>query len=140
MICSTCKADQPCDNFPKNEKRCRPCLAVKYKRWALKNADKRRAINLRYSRTDKGLENSRRCGKSYRERGEFRSDPEWRKLTANAQGKLKYAVKTGKIKRQPCNKCGDLKTHGHHHDYSKPLDVIWLCSMHHKEIHHQPKE
>lgn len=29
--------------------------------------------------------------------------------------------------------CG--KPHGHHPDYSRPLDVVWLCDKHHKEAH-----
>ena len=45
------------------------------------------------------------------------------------------AIIWGKIKRQPCQECGCLKTEGHHIDYSKPLEVIWLCRKHHLEIH-----
>lgn len=26
----------------------------------------------------------------------------------------------------------------HHHDYSKPLDVTWLCEQHHKDVHNAP--
>lgn len=26
---------------------------------------------------------------------------------------------------------------GHHPDYSTPLDVIWLCQYHHRELHHK---
>lgn len=29
--------------------------------------------------------------------------------------------------------CG--KPQGHHPDYSRPLDVVWLCVKHHKEAH-----
>lgn len=46
------------------------------------------------------------------------------------------AVKSGKLKKLPCVICGSENTHGHHDDYSKPLDVIWLCHEHHME-HHQ---
>lgn len=50
------------------------------------------------------------------------------KVKALARGKLKYAIKTGKVARGVCERCGAQDTHGHHHDYSKPLDVIWLCA------------
>lgn len=36
--------------------------------------------------------------------------------------------------KKPCVICG-LKAQAHHHDYTKPLDVIWLCSKHHSEEH-----
>jgi len=53
----------------------------------------------------------------------------------NARQKVRNAIKKGIILRQPCMKCGNPKTQGHHTDYSKPLDVIWLCQKHHKELH-----
>jgi hypothetical protein len=39
------------------------------------------------------------------------------------------------LDRQPCERCGSVKSQAHHHDYTKPLDVNWLCSTHHAEIH-----
>ena len=45
------------------------------------------------------------------------------------------AVKTGRLKRLPCEVCGDSKVQGHHDDYSKPLTVRWVCFKHHQEIH-----
>jgi len=47
------------------------------------------------------------------------------------------AIRRGLIQRQPCAVCGDPKSEGHHNDYSKPLDVIWLCRKHHREIHQE---
>ena len=53
-----------------------------------------------------------------------------------ARSCLNNAIKAGKISREPCSVCGKEKyIHGHHKDYSKPLDVIWLCAKHHKEMH-----
>jgi hypothetical protein len=52
-----------------------------------------------------------------------------------AQMKLGKAVRSGKIKRLPCEVCGDPNVHGHHRDYSKPLEVIWLCARHHHAAH-----
>ena len=48
---------------------------------------------------------------------------------------LNHAIRDGKIARLPCGVCGGLKTEAHHSDYSKPLDVRWLCENHHTELH-----
>ena len=52
-----------------------------------------------------------------------------------ARGRLAYALRTGKIERQPCQDCGNPKSEAHHPDYSKPLEVYWLCRIHHKALH-----
>lgn len=57
------------------------------------------------------------------------------KIKANATSKLNRAIKIGKITRMPCEKCGNKKSEGHHSDYEKPLDVIWLCKKCHEELH-----
>jgi len=49
--------------------------------------------------------------------------------------KVRYAIRTGKLVKQPCWTCGEEKVEAHHPDYDKPLDVIWLCRKHHLEIH-----
>jgi hypothetical protein len=35
--------------------------------------------------------------------------------------------------------CGSAKSEGHHTDYSRPLDVVWLCKGHHLALHIQKK-
>ncbi len=45
-------------------------------------------------------------------------------------------LKNGTLVKLPCEACGDPNTQAHHHDYSKPLDVRWLCFKHHREIGH----
>lgn len=49
------------------------------------------------------------------------------------------AIMTGKLKRLPCEICGGRPAEGHHEDYNKPLEVIWLCMRHHREIHGHPQ-
>ena len=49
-----------------------------------------------------------------------------------------FAVKKGKLSKRPCESCGAEATVAHHDDYSKPLDVRWLCPQHHFEIHCKP--
>jgi len=48
---------------------------------------------------------------------------------------IQKLVKKGVIKKLVCAECGDAKTVGHHPDYSKPLEVVWLCQKHHTETH-----
>jgi hypothetical protein len=45
------------------------------------------------------------------------------------------AIKKGILVRQPCIVCGNEKSQAHHDDYSKMLEVKWLCQKHHKELH-----
>lgn len=40
------------------------------------------------------------------------------------------AKRNGTLIQQPCF-CGNPKTEAHHKDYSKPLQVEWLCKIHH---------
>lgn len=59
---------------------------------------------------------------------------------SRARGRLRYAVLTGKlIKPKTCSVCKSLteacELHGHHKDYSKPLDVVWGCRSCHQDIH-----
>jgi hypothetical protein len=48
---------------------------------------------------------------------------------------INSAKLTGKLAPLPCLICGDPNTEAHHPDYSRPLDVIWLCTAHHKAAH-----
>lgn len=36
---------------------------------------------------------------------------------------------------EPCEVCGEEKTHRHHPDVDKPLEVRHLCPLHHKWVH-----
>lgn len=43
------------------------------------------------------------------------------------------AERSGVLVKQPCEICGSLDVQKHHDDYSKPLEVKWLCRKHHRE-------
>ena len=50
--------------------------------------------------------------------------------------KLNHALESGKVKKLPCQQCGSTKRpEAHHPDYSKPLEVTWLCRDCHIQIH-----
>ena len=50
-----------------------------------------------------------------------------------AHQRIGTAIRRGKLERQPCEVCGNPKSHAHHDDHTKPLEVHWLCAKHHKE-------
>ena len=47
---------------------------------------------------------------------------------------LNNAVRVGIVTRQTCENCG-AKAQAHHDDYTKPLDVRWLCRADHLRYH-----
>lgn len=62
----------------------------------------------------------------------------WKKSNTKkvwAQRRLGAAVDAGRIKRMPCEVCGEPRAQGHHDDYDRPLDVRWLCVLHHHQWH-----
>lgn len=57
----------------------------------------------------------------------------------NASMAVDAALRCGKLERPDCCQgCGRLASEtrlsAHHHDYTKPLDVIWLCAACHRPI------
>lgn len=105
-------------------------------------------------RREKGLPTGGKCSAEWwaQYRGQYYSKPENRKRqTENMKGyredpvlkermdardAVNKAVKSGRLIKTPCVDCGSTKRiEGHHPDYSKPLDVIWLCWKCHIERH-----
>jgi hypothetical protein len=54
---------------------------------------------------------------------------------ALAHRKVETHVKLGNIQKMPCERCGSLNVHAHHENYSRPLEIMWLCPIHHKQRH-----
>jgi hypothetical protein len=66
----------------------------------------------------------------------YRSNPENR-AKDHARSMAATAIRLGRLVRQPCEECGRANTEAHHDDYSKPLEVRWLCKHHHQSLHHK---
>lgn len=52
-----------------------------------------------------------------------------------ARRAVNLAIISGALVKKPCEICGEPETEGHHEDYSKILEVRWLCKKHHAEFH-----
>ena len=99
----------------------------------VKNKDKKRAYDIEYAKSDRGKEV--RHNAVLRQR----SGPEWDQKF-KARYTMGNAIRDGRLKRGVCEVCGNTHVDGHHDDYSKPLDVRWLCRKHHYELHHKGSE
>lgn len=66
--------------------------------------------------------------------------PEHARHKANVRSMACQYEKRGKLKRQPCQKCGSNNAEKHHPDYSQPLLVEWLCRECHLEHHREERE
>ena len=48
---------------------------------------------------------------------------------------IQRLVRRGSIQKECCSVCREANTQGHHPDYSRPLEVVWLCQFHHSQAH-----
>jgi hypothetical protein len=81
-----------------------------------------------------------------RENPEMVREHHRRWMAANREKRSAYnavyrALKAGRLERpDTCEIAGCReRPEAHHDDYSKPLDVRWLCRQHHAAVHY-PKE
>jgi hypothetical protein len=93
-----------------------------------------RNIRLGYNEKYKKLRTKEQEEKSNQAREEWiKRNPAAHK----AHIKANNALRNGKLKKKACEICGNKHVEMHHQDYSKPLEVMWLCRKHHAEIHHK---
>lgn len=55
----------------------------------------------------------------------------------NARCYANVYQRRGKLIPKNCQDCGSTESQKHHEDYSKPLDVIWLCRPCHLNRHRE---
>jgi hypothetical protein len=85
-------------------------------------------------------------GRDYRRMWENKAKKE--RMKDKVRQETLRAIHLGIIKRGPCQQCeaertpqqyGAERTLAHHPNYSKPLNVIWLCPKHHVMLHAQER-
>jgi hypothetical protein len=103
-----------------------------------KICERRRARAYRDSRTDQAREQERARWKTPESKARHRARRAKSPQKSSARAAVQRAISAGRLARQPCEVCGsEVAIHAHHDDYSKPLEVRWLCEPHHIEHHAQ---
>lgn len=133
--CSECGRDLPLTEFNKHKSRkdglqdrCRDCFSRYNKARYAANREKFKSdvAEYRASHPEACLETRlRTCAKN--------------PTRENANKAVDAAIKAGVIKNPGvCYGCGcksgEHRIEAHHHDYSSPLDVVWLCTPCHKRM------
>jgi len=132
-ICFKCKQTKEIEFFHKHSEmadghvnKCKECNNRDVRENRAKKSDYYRDYDKQRQQDPERRKNKRAYEKLHNKN--FPEKYRARYLTTNA-------VRDGRLKRQPCRVCGIEKSEAHHEDYSKPLDVLWMCEPHHKEHH-----
>ena len=131
--CAICKETKPVSEYRLNRCRydgigvyCRECQTVRDKAYYRRIQESKKEYAKKYFQKNKKH--------LYELQAERKKDP-IEQMKDVARSKLRNAVTSGEVKKYPCEVCGEKKSEGHHPDYEKPLEVRWLCSSHHKQVH-----
>lgn len=124
-ICFKCKQEKPLGEF------------YKHPRMADGRLNKCKACNRRDVAENrlKRIEYYREYDRKRGARSGFNVSKDPTKM--RARSKAIRAIRSGKIPRpERCAACAErTRLHAHHDDYTKPLEVIFLCPVCHKERH-----
>lgn len=53
-----------------------------------------------------------------------------------ARKAVSNALRDGRLTKEPCHLCGNPDSEAHHEDYTRPLDVHWVCQNCHQTAVH----
>jgi len=127
--CRVCNEEKPASLFyPYQGRECKECTKARITSYRAENIDRIREYDKTRARLPHRIEKARQTFLNWKAK-----HPERRE----AQAVLLQAVRSGKVMKWPvcavpeCNR----KPEAHHPDYSRPLDVVWLCPAHHKQVH-----
>lgn len=167
--CNTCLIEKPLDEFYKDTRspngnripRCKKCMSENYKArypeqksiiaarntvYIEANRDRVAERQKRYREVHASDISARMAGYHQTPKGKevrrsaVKRSRKLHKDKANARNKTQTAIRSGRLVPMPCEHCGAPYKHAHHEDYSRPLDVIWLCASCHVKRHNQIRE
>ncbi|AXG67739.1 hypothetical protein [Ralstonia phage GP4] len=133
--CFKCGVAKPLTDFYRHQgmadghlSKCKECAKRDARQHREANIDRIRAYDRERGKELHRREQNRRVSAEWR-----LANPEWRA----AQVAVGNAVRDGRLVPWPVCAVPDCcaKPEAHHPDYSRPLDVVWLCHPHHKQAH-----
>ena len=131
--CFKCKTVKPLSEFYKHSamadghiNKCKTCAKNDVAKHRENNIEKIRAYDRDRAKNKERIQQAAQVTKAWRSEDKRR---------AAAHSAVARAIKSGKLKKKPCEWCSSEKSVAHHEDYNKKLAVIWLCQPCHKQRH-----
>jgi len=144
-ICKKCGESKPLTEYYNHATNkdgkggsCKDCYNKGRYTYAKNNIDMSRAWQRKYADSKKGTRVRGTYYKNNKSRlfeAFYKRAKKLPKEVIKAYSIVVKAKRNGKLIQQYCIECGNEKSQAHHEDYSKPLEVIWLCRKHHAELH-----
>ncbi len=143
--CIRCHADKLPGEFYARDRTCRECRSALVRAYRKANLDRYREFERKRALKPNRVEARRQYQKNLSL--EQQKKHQTRVLLWQQRNKDKRAahivvgnaLRDGKLHRQSCEICG-ARAQAHHEDYSKPLEVKWLCRIHHGLRHREINE
>lgn len=133
-MCRTCNEEKVLEDFYKHPRmmdgrlnHCKPCKRAYANKHRDENLDRIRAYDRRRAKEPGRLEHLRQ--NVIKQKARYPEKVVARTAVGNA-------IRDGRLIRCKCERCSEtVGVHAHHEDYSKPLDVMWLCPICHAARH-----
>lgn len=142
-ICAQCHIEKTTDDFylcmtGNGHRRLHAWCKACHKAYRIEHKDRRKVLmyewqkrNLERRREQWRLNNKKRYNYEASLKRK-QNDPEKHK----AHIVVSNAIARGNLIKHPCMICGKIeRVQAHHDDYSRPLDIKWLCPSHHRLFH-----
>lgn len=165
-LCCNCDIDKPLEDFNRHKKKpdgrqtfCRECQKAEYRgnkerhtqrarEWTERNREKRYGYAKKWKQANP--EAVAKINRRYRERNPEMGKKHERLYYKRHPGRekanraVRKAIQTGRlVKPSCCQRCAQSKKpselDGHHSDYSKPLEVVWLDRQCHVDTHKEER-
>lgn len=153
-VCKKCGLEKPIEEFYVHKQMndghlnfCKECVKGRTHKYRQDNLEKIRNYDRNRpnakERAKKESESIKSDKRRYNRMLEFKK--QWNKenkYKKNAHNEVQKAIKKGLLIRpNKCEMCGktNCEIQGHHDDYAKPLNIVWVCTECHGKIHRKYK-
>ena len=123
--CKDCGLEKNTNDFYGVQGECKECTRKRVSAFYRKNIERYKRYDMKRNKEPERKANRLKYQQRYRAKNPQKY---------LARQKAIRALARGDIVKEPCGVCGSKNVEAHHEDHAKPLEVVWLCRKHHREV------